>query len=775
MTFLLRRLLGVALFLAVSGVGVSAAEIVRSIRVENQGDGDVSIGYVQAHISQQVGSELERALVSRDVKTLLGTGRFTEVSATAVILTNGVELVFKVRNRYRLVEAPTVVGAEGLSVSTVRDLLGFEGGDYVDDPLVAARVSKLREEYRKKLYPDIQIEWQIEALDRAVGTGRLTVRIREGVRRGVRTYQFPGRSGVEVAELRKAMELPARWNPFFWFRRQPVDTDQIDAGRDRVRGVYVNHGYLDAKIGPADIQDSKPGKLTVTIPIEEGPLYRVGTIGITGEKLFGEADLRKVLPLKTGDRAAGEALFAAAQALDDYYESRGYMETWVSPLLERAKETGVVDVTFKIREGTLTRIRNIQIRGNDHTQDRVMRRELLVYPDEVFDGVRVKRSENRLKNLNYFEVVESYPEPTGREGESDLIFQVEEKRTGQFMVGAGFSSVDQLIGFAEVSQGNFDLGGWPFIGGGQKLKFRTEVGSTREDYSIGFIEPWFMDRRLALSVDLYATERDYDDYQVEKMGTAIGLGMGLGGPYRLDFKYRLEQSRINDASDTNAYVDAEGNIIYFNQEDLLLSSLATTLSRDTRNNAFLPSRGSRQALTGMLYGGPLGGDADLYSLEGTTAWYVPLPFDHVLALRLRAEIIDGYGDTEEVPLSERLFIGGARSIRGFKYRDVGPKAYRADGWPSDPKPSGGSSLGLASAEYSIPIVSKLRFAAFIDAGNVWYDPYEFDLDQYAVGTGVGIRFDIPYFPIRLDYAWDLKKDDPETETDAWSFSIGYGF
>lgn len=749
--------------------------IIRSVRVENLGDGNVSAGYVQAHITQKVGDSLERVLVARDVKALLGTGRFTDVSAEAVLLTNGVELVFKVRNRYRLVEPPAVVGARGLSVSTVRDLLGLAPGDYLDDPLVAARVTKLREEYRKKLYPDIRVEGRLAVVDPEVGTARLTIQVDEGVRRGVRSYRFPGRAGVDEAQLRKAMELPARWNPFFWFRRQPIDTDQVDAGRDRMRGVYVNHGYLDARIGAAQLKESGPGKMTVEIPIDEGPRYRVGQVRLTGNRLFPEAELLAVAKLKSGDPASGEALFGAAQAVDDFYESRGYMDTGVAPLLERVSDKGVVNVTFKVREGSLTRINQVRIRGNDRTRDKVMRRELLVYPGEVFDGVRVKRSENRLRNLNFFEVVESYPEPTGREGESDLIFQVEEKRTGQFMVGAGFSSVDRLIGFAEVSQGNFDLKGWPFVGGGQKLKFRAEAGSTREDYSITFVEPWFMDRRLALSLDLYSSERDYDDYQVDKLGAAVGLGMGLGGPYRLDFKYRIERSAINDASDTNLYVDEEGNLFTFNQEDLTLSSLSSTLSRDTRNNAFLPSSGSRQSVTARLYGGPLGCDADLYALEGYAAWYVPLPFQHVLALRLRAETIDAYGDSDEVPLSERLFIGGARTIRGFKYRDVGPKAYRADGSLTWPKPSGGSSLGLASAEYSIPIVSKLRLAGFVDAGNVWYDPYDFELSEYAMGAGLGIRFDIPYFPIRLDYAWDLKKDDPATRTDRWSFSIGYGF
>jgi outer membrane protein insertion porin family len=148
----------------------------------------------------------------------------------------------------------------------------------------------------------------------------------------------------------------------------------------------------------------------------------------------------------------------------------------------------------------------------------------------------------------------------------------------------------------------------------------------------------------------------------------------------------------------------------------------------------------------------------------------------VLSLRTRAEVVDAYGDTEEVPLSERLFMGGSRTVRGFRYRWVGPKAERADG--SDTvRPCGGQSLALASAEYSIPIpgAPKLRVAGFYDVGNVWFDPYEFDLSHLAAGAGLGLRLDIPGFPMRFDYAWPVEKDDPRSRTENWSFWIGYGF
>jgi outer membrane protein insertion porin family len=251
----------------------------------------------------------------------------------------------------------------------------------------------------------------------------------------------------------------------------------------------------------------------------------------------------------------------------------------------------------------------------------------------------------------------------------------------------------------------------------------------------------------------------------------------LAGPNRLDLKYRLEQVETKDAADTNAYlvIGAEDDTtFYFDEPRRTASSLAATVSHDTRDNFFIPTRGLRTYATGTLMGGPLGFDTELYGVEAGGSYYRSLWWQHVVSLRVRAEVVDTYGDSDEVPLSERLFAGGTRSVRGFRYRWVGPKAERADG-SGTIRPAGGQSLGLASAEYTIPIVSKIRFATFYDIGNVWLDPYEFDLDRLAAGAGIGLRLDIPGFPMRFDYAWPIEKDDPTSRTEKWSFWIGYGF
>jgi outer membrane protein insertion porin family len=443
---------------------------------------------------------------------------------------------------------------------------------------------------------------------------------------------------------------------------------------------------------------------------------------------------------------------------------------------------GVVDVELAVEEGALCRIRNIEIEGNERTRDKVMRRELLVAPAEIFDEVKVRRSEKRLQNLGFFSDVRSYPRETGTPGESDLIFEVAEQKTGQFMAGAGFSSVDQLVGFVEISQGNFDLRGWPtFTGGGQKLRARAQWGSDQENYSLSFVEPWFLDRKLSLSLEGYSTQHDYEGYDVSRRGGSVGIGKALPGANRVEIKYSLEKSRIVDVTDTNAYVDPAGQPFYFtNQEDAVESSVRVTFTHDSRDNYFIPTRGMRATASGRISGGILGFDTDTYGLEGRVIQHVPLWFRHVLSLEVMAQVVDAYGDTPEVPLSDRLFIGGPMTVRGYEYRDMGPKATRTavstNGTTSVyTRPIGGQTLAMASAEYTIPVVTRVRLAAFFDIGNVWEEPYDVDFGNLGSSAGIGIRLDMPFFPMRFDYAWPVKKDSDLTEEEPFSFSVSYGF
>ena len=347
------------------------------------------------------------------------------------------------------------------------------------------------------------------------------------------------------------------------------------------------------------------------------------------------------------------------------------------------------------------------------------------------------------------------------------------------MMGAGFSSVDQVVGFIELSQGNFDLQGWPnFTGAGQKLKLRAQLGSRRTEYELSFVEPWFLNRKLSLGFDVFRTDIDYTDFDLERTGAAISLSKPLPGPNRLTLRYSIEKTVIQDIADTNLYVyetSPSETYLFDSEEDTVKSALEIRLTHDTRNNPFIPTRGSRLVLSGELAGGPLGFDTDLYSLSLRANQYLSLWWNHVLSLRTQWNTVDSYGSSQEVPISERLFAGGGRTLRGYEYRDVGPKVVRADtlGTSDFHRPVGGESMAIASAEYLIPIVSGIRLATFFDIGNVWRGPFEFDISDTASSIGVGLRFDMPGFPIRIDRAWSVDADSPITDLDKWVFWIGY--
>ena len=565
-----------------------------------------------------------------------------------------------------------------------------------------------------------------------------------------------------------------------WLKPVKYDHSSLSMAHEKILTVYRDRGYLDVRVEPLRKMRDKDGNVVVEAVIHEGPQYHVGRVQLGGSGLgiFPESVLMNAVKLTSGAVASEKAIRDSANALRDVFGVKGYVNTMVNPVKDVNPSTGIANLRYNIREGTQAHIRNIVIQGNARTRDKVLRRELLVSPGDLYNEVKVRRSEGILTNLGFFSSVRAQPLDTRVPGQKDLLISVQEKRTGQFMVGAGFSSIDRLTGFLEISQGNFDLFGWPnFTGGGQKLKLHLEAGTRRKDLSLSFIEPWFLDRKLSLGVDLYNRELDYTDYDVKRVGTAVSIAKPLPGPNRIRFTYRLESKKIQDIADTNRYVYLESptESYYFTEEEnYTKSSLRVSLRHDTRNHPFLPSRGNRVSVFSSLAGGPLGFDTDLYGMGFRSSSYVSPWFHHVISLRMRYEIVNNYGGTDEIPIDDRLYIGGGRTVRGYEYRGVGPKVVRADRDPGDTdyRPVGGKTLAMASVEYTIPIVKAFRIATFFDIGNVWRDAYDTSFANMASGAGIGIRLDMPGFPIKIDRAWAVSKDSEFTDEDKWVIWIG---
>jgi len=759
-------------------VSAATAPPVAGIRVVTQGPGRIDESFVRSHIGCKTGEELDRNRLSRDVKDLLATGAFTDVSVEAESTDEGVRLVYTVQGKLTLAERPDVSGVSFVRERQIRKLTRLRVGDLFDEHDLASHAARIREDYRAKFYPGVDVKWKTEIIDRDEGLARVTFEVDEGDKDRVRRVRFSGNEVVSSRDLWQSVEPRKWWNPVRWFKRRRYDTEELEVARVAALDVYLDRGYLDAEVGLAELEHDDKDRLTAVFNVKEGRLYHFGKIELAGVDKFPENEVRRLVGAKQGEAASAAVLRKTIENVEGYYGARGHIEARVAPDLDANPDTGIVDVRLPVTEGELFRVRNIRVRGNDRTRDKVIRREILVYPGDVYNTRRVSRSERIINNLGFFSRVRTYPADTPEPGRKDLIIDVEEKRTGQFMIGAGFSSVDKLIGFAELSQGNFDIAGWPyFMGAGQKLKLRAQVGETRKVYELSFVEPWFLDRRVSLGFDLYRSEVNYTDYNVQRTGGAVAVGRSLPGANRANLRYRLERVVLSGLGDTNDYVyvgSPEEEYVFEDEEDRVESSLTLTLTHDTRNNPFVPSRGTVGKLFGSVSGGPLGFDTDIYSVGASLTQYVPLWWGHVLSFRGRYEVVEPYGDTGEVPLADRLFLGGGRTLRGFDWRDVGPKVVPVSGIGAY-RAVGGSSLAFASAEYAVPVVEGIRLAAFYDTGNVWREPYVLDTDHLASSAGVGVRVDLPGFPIRVDRAWVLEKDHEITQEDPWVVWIGYDY
>jgi outer membrane protein insertion porin family len=400
---------------------------------------------------------------------------------------------------------------------------------------------------------------------------------------------------------------------------------------------------------------------------------------------------------------------------------------------------------------------------------------------------RAQRSQKRLENLDYFSRVRYYLEPSDKGISStdheyrNLVYEVEEKNTGSFMVGVGASSVDSVYLSAEVNQNNFDLfaPSKMFRGGGQKGRAYVAWGPRYQCAEVGVVEPYLFNRMLELSVDGYRRMRWYDQYDLIRSGGEASISYPVKfwptwGPFgRFGVGLSGEFIEFDDVED--GLYEFEGKEVSFRQQereygDAFEPVVKLFWAKDSRDNFRIPTKGHRTRL--YLDLAPAG-DNEYWRLGFNHRSYFNVwqRYNHVLMAGIRAETIDGISD--EVPIYNKMFLGGPKSIRGIEYRHVSPmaKTKKGDNW----EPWGGQTLLCMNFEYTVPIVKMFRVAVFSDVGSVGVDEFDFDFsDNFAWTVGVGFRLDIPMFPIRLDFATPIEEPD-HAEKEVFSFTIGYDF
>ena len=786
--------------------------VVRSIRVRAEG-GQASESFVLGHVALRTGEAFTRDAVASTVRSLYATGRFNQALVVPELdpKTGQVDLLIIVEPRPLLREI--VKGGRVDLIDLESDALkvaGFGVGEPLDAAAMQRAVSALQKELRKER-PFVVLTTKVVAVPTGV---QVVLSASESPSLKIDVIRIEGASALTEKEIIAGAELKTEERGFWSYLflgalfSPRLDPEEYRRDCNRIRDFYRLKGFLDVEVieqDPAkaciikDLQDGS-GKLDVVFKVKEGRRYTIGALSITGNKLgasnpvFSVESLQKVVSepslrrgayrpevdrFITGEAFATPALDAATEKLKEYYGQMGYLNAQVEAVRTPNLQTGVIDVAFKIQEGERFTVRSLDIQGNTKTRATVIARELALSPGEVFDLARARVSEARLRNTQFFEEVRVVPVPSPVPNQSDLRVIVKEGSTGSVSFGAGYSTVEQLVGFVEYSEGNFDYTnpeGW-YRGGGQKFRVRVQAGSVSNSFEHSFEEPALWERDLAVG---YKIERRYTgyfsaNYNVVNEGVGVYARRRLFGAVEGRVAYDLRRVSVGSVTTTApADVKAEDG------HPKTISSVTLSLVQDTRDEYNFPTKGSRLSLSEEIAGNGLGGNLDYFKTELRTGkWFLLSPTaEQTLGLIGRVGTIAGSGGN--LPFYERFYLGGAYDMRGFDYNDVGAAAT----WDTTNgnQPVGGLTYGYLSAEYTIKAADNLRFAAFYDYGFVNKDAARFSLSEANSDVGVGMRILLGGAVMRLDFGYPLQTTkNPSTGADLngggmkFNFSFGTVF
>jgi outer membrane protein insertion porin family len=740
--------------------------VVKEIEVEYVGPKSVSKSVILANMRTTVGQPYSAPAVEEDIRNLYATGFFVNLRISDEPLADGVKVIVIVQPK-PLVKEIVIKGASRLPEKRVKKEVKSKPGDPLSEQQVATDAEKVKELYQNKGFNKVEVNYKID-VNEEFGRAVVTLNITENQRAFVTQVDFVGNKVLPTKELRKQLKTRKKdW--LSWFNKSGLyKDDQFKDDLKKLRDHYQSKGYIDMAVKDIKFVYPEKDRMTVVITVFEGIQYTVGKVQIEGNQMYNTNVVRGRLKMLDAQVYSPQGLEKDVEAIKDLYGEKGYIDTYVTPERLANVENGKMDLVYKIKEGPQSFVEKIVIQGNNKTKDKVLRRELALAPGEVYDSVKAKASKARLENLGYFSKVEVNPQETAVPNRKNMVITVEEKRTGSITFGIGFSSVDSLLGFVELSQGNFDIANFPyFTGGGQKFRTRLQYGLRRKDFLLSVTEPWFLNQRLSLGFDLFYNENSYDsnEYSQRTMGGNVRLSKALDQFWTVGLKYQLENFDIYDVD------NSASPVIKAEEGALSKSSITATLTYDTRDSVFLTRKGERIEFMAQAAGGPLWGQEDIYKFQVEAQKFVTLPYDVIVMLGGSTGVVNEYDDSSRVPIWDRYFAGGSRSIRGFNNRTVGPKD------PTTGDPIGGKTFGYVNLELTFPIVDRVRGAVFTDAGFV--DPdfadYSDVADIYSAGAGIGLRLNLPIGPLRLDLGMPYVNNSNNSDGIKFHFDVGYQF
>jgi len=714
--------------------------------------------------------------IQDDIKNLYKMGFFEHVAVESEGLEGGVALYFVVRERPFLIDV-VYEGNKELDADKLNEAVSIRPQSFFDPEAVAGYVQKIKAAYEAEAYYNTSVipVTQILPENQAV----LTFVIEEGEQAYIREILFEGNDAFKAKRLKKEIETAT----YFWLTSWITESgrykkEQLDFDRERLKEFYMNEGYFEVDIGAPKVVLSEDKQwFEITLPIREGEIFSLGTIDYEGSVLFEKEELATLTESKEGATFNRGLLRQDISRMVDHYGERGYIYANINPNIQPGAAARTVDVVFQIVEGEPVTVREIHISGNDKTRDKVIRREIRVNEQETINTKGLRRSFQRLYNLNYFETVNLVPKPL-EPGWVDLDVEVKEKPTGTFSIGGGYSSEDQFVATVDVTMGNF-------LGKGQLLKFRAETGRRRETYSLTFREPYLFDSQYSGTTNLFNQVRDFGSYDEKRRGGDLILGRSFGEYTHASTSYTIETLEVFNLDAATPVIDPvtglqrldeNGNPVFQsivpiqarNQAALgetLTSSLGFSLARDTRDFAFDPKEGSRNSISFEYAGTFLGGDNDYYKVVTDSSRFFPLWWDHIFSLHGRFGFAEGIGE-KELPVGERFYVGGINTVRGFKFGKAGPISNLGE-------ILGGNKQLYFNVEYLVPLVkeAKIKMVLFYDYGAAFDDGETIARSGMRKSAGAGIRWISPVGPLRLEWGRNLDPRPGEASKTV-EFSIG---
>ena len=751
-----RYLIVIALLLL--SCSLAAAESYDVSDVIISGNDRVSIASVRSVIKILPGQSVTSDEIDQAIQDIFALGRFDNVTADLIDKNGAKVLTFQVTERPLLREV-RLDGFDEISEEDLRELITVTVPAFYDHRQVNATVAAFKQAYIEEGHRAAKIEPVVTTNEK--NEAILTFKIDEGENILVGNIIFDGNQVFDDDELKDIIETRERWALSWLTGRGTFREDMAQNDAVLIMQHYHDHGYMDVNVRQPQVTLSEDNEyLEMLIELDEGIQYDVGSINITGDIISSEDELLSLVTMTPGEVFSRSDLRKSVLAINDEYADDGYAYVNVAPLTKKDKIQKKIDLTFDIEQGPLVHIDKITISGNTKTRDKVIRRQLDLAEGDLFSASKIRESRRGVRNLGFFDTVNIRDSEGDSPSLSNLNIEVVERPTGTFTLGAGYSSVDHFVTQGSVSQDNF-------MGYGVKLDLAASLGGASTTYRLGVTNPYFLDSKWTLGFDVYKREQDWTDFSEDTTGGALRGGYPLSRDIKGLLTYRYEEKTIYDITSTSLVITEQ-------EGDSVLSSLTAAINRNSTDYYQDPSSGGVSKFT-YEYAG-LGGTEHFAKVVGSHRHFWPLFWDTVISLHGQIGYV--YKTTDEsIPIDEKFFLGGLRSIRGFDTREVGPKepdlndAGEITGYTF----IGGEKSAFFNLEYLIPLSKSLglKGVIFFDAGNAWLDEEDY-FQEMRYSAGGGIRWFSPLGPLRFEWGYNLDPKESERRT-VFEFSIGTAF